>query len=177
MQNLALDAKNTAVISACGRYRYRLDRPLQQPGPIIAFMLHNPSTADADHEDPTSRRGMGFARSWGAGHMVFINPFAGRATKPSDLWRMSDPVGPDNAHHIVNVAADAAATGGFFVFAWGAVNPPVALREKVHAHLFDIEDCVRAYCSDVRCLGTTAAGDPRHPLYLAANTQLQEWPR
>lgn len=166
----------SAVISPCGRYRYRLDRPLSARGPTIAFLLHNPSTADAENEDPTSRRGIGFAKLWNAGRMVFANPFAGRATKPADLWKMDDPVGPENMQYIVNLAVEVAASGGFFVFAWGAVNPPAALRRQVRQHLYETEDCVRAYCPDVRCLGTTSkSGDPRHPLYLAANTPLQKW--
>lgn len=138
-------------------------------------MLHNPSTADAEHDDPTSCRGIGFARSWGAGRMVFVNPFAGRATKPQDLWKMRDPVGPDNARHIATVAAEVAASGGFFVFAWGAINPPAVLRDRVYAHLHEIEEVVYAYCSDVRCLGRVTGGDPRHPLYLAKTTKLIPW--
>jgi hypothetical protein len=169
--------ENTAIISACGRYRYRLDRPLDVLGPTVAFMLHNPSTADATRDDPTSRRGVNFARAWNCGHMVFVNPFAGRATKTNDLWKMDDPVGPDNAQHIVNLAAEVAASGGWFVFAWGAVNPPAVLRTNVRQHLHDVEDCVRAYCRDIRCLGTTVLGDPLHPLYLAANTLLRPWNR
>lgn len=75
----------SAVISPCGRYRYRLDRPLSARGPTIAFLLHNPSTADAENEDPTSRRGIGFAKLWNAGRMVFANPFAGRATQATAI--------------------------------------------------------------------------------------------
>jgi hypothetical protein len=168
-------SKNSAVISACGRYRYRLDRPIGEQGPVIAFMLHNPSTADADHDDPTSRRGIGFASRWGASLMTFVNPFAGRATKPADLWKMDDPVGPSNMQYIVNLAMAVSMSGGFFVFAWGAINPPSALRARVRQHLWDVEDSVYAYCRDIRCLGVTAAGDPRHPLYLSYDTPLQTW--
>ena len=138
-------------------------------------MLHNPSTADGDRDDPTSRRGIGFAKQWGASHMVFVNPFAGRATEPKDLWRMNDPVGPLNMQYIVNLAVAVAASDGWFVFAWGAINPPAALRDRVREHLWDVEDSVRAYCRDIRCLGLTKSADPRHPLYLPADTPLQKW--
>ena len=46
-----------AVISLCGKYRYRLERhwsPLA--GPTWAFFGVNPSTADADKEDATTRK-------------------------------------------------------------------------------------------------------------------------
>ena len=107
--------------------------------------------------------------------MVFVNAFAGRATKPVDLWKMDDPIGPENMAYIAQVAAEVQLTGGFFVFAWGAVNPPTRMRGKVYDHLRDVQDTVYQYCADMRCLGLTKSGDPRHPLYLAANTPLRGW--
>ena len=169
----------SAVFSPCGLYRYRLDRliPENASDLIVAFLLHNSSTAGAENDDPTSRRGIGFARRWGAGRLVFVNPFAGRATKPYDLWQMADPVGPDNARHIATVAAEVEWSGGFFVFAWGAINPPKALRERVQQHLWETEDIVRKYCRDVRCLGHTKSGGPRHPLYLKYDDEFRPWER
>jgi hypothetical protein len=72
----------SAVFSACRTWRYRLDREFIQSGPTIAFGLHNPSTADENTDDPTLRRGIGFARTWGAGRLIFVNPWAGCATNP-----------------------------------------------------------------------------------------------
>jgi len=138
-------------------------------------MLHNPSTANAEQDDPTSRRGIGFAQRWNAGRMVFVNPFAGIATQPIDLWKMDDPVGPDNTSHIAAVALEVTNSKGFFVFAWGAISPPAVLRDKVREHLHDVEVSVRAYCVDIRCFGRTQSGDPRHPLYLRNDTCLQNW--
>lgn len=165
-------AKNIAVISACQRYRYRLDRPIHETGPTIAFMLHNPSTADADRDDPTSRRGIGFARRWNAGHMVFVNPFAGRATNPKDLWKMDDPIGPENDFYIRQVANEVAISGGFFVFAWGAVNPPARLRTMVRERLVLVEAIVHQEDARIRCFGWTQGGHPKHPLYLRNDAEL-----
>src|SRR6202034_4694718 len=103
----------SAVISLDGLHRYRLDRPLGGTGPTIAFNLHNPSTADGDKDDPTSRRGIGYARASGASRLVYVNPWAGRATKPGDLWKMTDPVGPMNDHYLRIVADEVAQSGGF----------------------------------------------------------------
>lgn len=164
-----------AIISPCGTWRYTLERPFLTPGPTIAFGLHNPSTADAEREDPTSRRGIGFAMSWGAGKMIFVNPWAGRATKPADLWKMADPVGPMNDFHIAAVAREVAETGGFFVFAWGAVSPPRALRHAVTNRLHAFDKIVRGAGCDVRALGVTQAGQPRHPLYLRADAKPEPW--
>lgn len=167
----------SAVISSCGKYRYRLDRAFNTPGPTIAFMLHNPSTADAENEDPTSRRGIGFAKKFGAGRMVFVNPFAGRATKPADLWTMEDPIGPENAKHLLAVASEIYHSGGFFIFAWGAVNPPKHLKAAVGTHLEVVEDLIRGVGCEIQCLGRTMAGQPRHPLYLSNDAILLPWVR
>jgi hypothetical protein len=169
----------TAVFSPCGQYRYRLDRliPENASGMTVAFVLHNPSTAGEDHDDPTSRRGIGFARRFNASRLIFVNLFAGIATRPHELWAMADPVGPNNARHLATVACEVERTKGFCVFAWGAVNPPKPRREHVQQHLWAVEDIVRKYCPDVRCLGLTKSGGPRHPLYLPADAGLAVWQR
>jgi hypothetical protein len=175
MSNL-LPNRFRAVISPCGLYRYRLDRPIHPFARVIAFMLHNPSTADAEQDDPTSRRGIGYARSWGAGKLVYVNPWAGRATNPDDLWKMADPVGPSNDFHIAAVAREVAASGGFFVFAWGAVSPPKRLKYAVTSRLHAVDKLVRSYGCDVKALGITKNGQPRHPLYMKADLYPQPWP-
>lgn len=168
-------AAMSAVISLDGLHRYRLDRAFLRAGPTIAFLLHNPSTADGDRDDPTSRRGIGYAQAWGAGRLVYVNPWAGRATKPADLWKMTDPVGPDNDRYLHIVADEVASSGGFVVFAWGAVSPPPHLRSKVAARLRAVEAIFRDAGCDVRALGVTKAGQPRHPLYLKADTRPVAW--
>ena len=58
---------NTAVISPCGQYRYRLERAIANPDPagvfrgkVVAFFGINPSTADANIDDATVRKWTGF---------------------------------------------------------------------------------------------------------------------
>lgn len=163
------------VISDDGLHRYLLECDFLTPGPTIAFGLHNPSTATKDESDPTWRRGLGYATAWGAGKVVYVNAWAGRATNPDDLWKMSDPVGADNDRHISAVACEVAETGGFFVFAWGAVSPPRALRHSVSNRLHAFNKLVRAQGCDIRALGTTKGGQPRHPLYLRKDAQPEPW--
>ena len=50
-----LDLLRTATISDDGVYRYRLGRRWDDRSPVLFVML-NPSTADADIDDPTIRR-------------------------------------------------------------------------------------------------------------------------
>lgn len=169
--------RGSAVFSPCRRWRYRLDRIIAYSGPVIGFLLHNPSSAGAEEDDPTSRRGIGFGRSWGASRIVYVNPWAGVATEPEDLWNMHDPIGPENDAHIAAVAREVTASGGFMVFAWGEVSPPRDMRDEVRDRLAAVDRLVREICPDVRALGLTKAGEPRHPLYMPASAQPVAWTR
>jgi hypothetical protein len=142
----------------------------------VAFCLHNPSTADGEQDDPTSRRGFGFARAWGCSRLVYVNVWAGRATKPTDLWKMADPVGPDNDLHIAEVAAEMVVGGGFVVAAWGSIRPPNSLRAQAIARLRRVEEIIRSVGCDLRALEVNLNGSPRHPLYVRASAAPMVWP-
>ena len=65
------------------RFRYWLHRDLASDGREgLVFVMLNPSTADAMHDDPTVRRCMAFGRRWGYRELTVVNLFALRATKP-----------------------------------------------------------------------------------------------
>lgn len=163
----------SAIFSPCGTWRYRLDRRFLIPGPTIGFMLHNPSTAGASADDRTSGRGISFSRAWGAGGLIYMNPWAGIATKPADLWRMSDPIGPENDLHIAAALAEIRASGGFVVAAWGAVSPPAHAREAARRRLADVITMLRDH--DLRALAVNQDGSPKHPLYVRATAQPLPW--
>lgn len=163
----------SAIFSPCGRWRYRLDREFLVPGPSIGFMLHNPSTAGATTDDRTSARGISFARGWGAGRLIYLNPWAGCATKPADLWRMNDPVGPDNDSHIATALDEIRATGGFVVAAWGAVSPPAHARAAARKRLASVIEQLREH--DLRALAVNKDGSPKHPLYVRGSAQPITW--
>lgn len=158
-----------AEISACGLYRYGLWRGWSAPnGPTIrlTFVMLNPSTADAATDDPTIRRCIGFARREGYAGICVVNLFALRATDPDVMLSADDPIGPDNNHHI----AGALALGDPIVCAWGAHFHP-AISRRAH----DVTEILRPSTGRVYCLGRTQAGAPRHPLYLASDTPLQDF--
>jgi len=94
-----------AVISPCGLYRYSLTRTWSAALPL-PFVMLNPSTADADIDDPTIRRCMAFARREHAGGIIVANVFAYRATSPADLWKATDPFGPWNDDTLETVARE-----------------------------------------------------------------------
>lgn len=167
----------SAIISACGAYRYRLDRVIDMlGGPTVAFCLLNPSTADHLTNDATSRRGIAFAKSWRASRMIYINPWAGRSTKPRNLWLMSDPVGEENDHHIETVAREVVESGGFVVVAWGAICPPASYRPVAATRLKTVEKIIRSAGCELMALGSNKDGSPKHPLYVRKDAPLSAWP-
>jgi hypothetical protein len=63
----------------------------------------NPSTADAETDDPTIRKVKGFSERAGYGHIIVGNLFAFRATDIKQLRTARDPNGPDNDWHIEQI--------------------------------------------------------------------------
>jgi hypothetical protein len=153
----------TARISACGRYRYSLTRSWGR-GHRLSFVMLNPSRADANVDDPTIRRCMAFARREGASGIIVANLYAFRATKPEDLRRAEDPFGPRNREALREAARDAAATELPLICAWGALgdsHAAIAIFRRTKARLV--------------CLGRTACGAPRHPLYVRADQPFENY--
>lgn len=160
------DIIKTAIISPCHRYRYLLTRRWSS-GPLLGFVMLNPSTADASNDDQTIRRCMEFARREGAGGIRVVNLYALRATDPKEVRKAIDPFGPGNADHVALAATAAAATMTPVVCAWGtlggdAVAGTVWALQNRNARLV--------------CLGKTKDGHPRHPLYVKGTQPLVPFP-
>jgi hypothetical protein len=155
----------SAVISRCGQYRYMLSRAGDMAaarGPAVFIML-NPSTADAEVDDPTIRRCRGFAQAWRCNGIQVLNLYALRSTDPKGLWTHPEPVGPDNDEWL----GRAVNSGEDVVCAWGANARPERVREVVRL--------LHACGARLKCLGVTQSGAPRHPLYIAASQKLEDW--
>lgn len=158
----------SALISACGTYRYHLHREWGQ-GPRLVFVMLNPSTADGSADDPTIRRCVGFAQVHGFDGIEVVNLYAYRATSPRDLADNGWLIGPDNDHTIVATAERAARSGGAVCCAWGA---HAAKRERPSTVLSLLQRAGAA----PQCLERTKAGHPAHPLYLPGATNLRAYP-
>jgi hypothetical protein len=159
----------SARLSEDGLYRYELARRWAL-GPTARFIMLNPSTADAELDDPTIRRCVGFARALGCGALTVANLYAYRATRPTDLWRAADPVGPRNDETLAALARSAVTAGGPLIAAWGAG----VRADRVEAVLHLLEDA--AARDLLTALGITKAGAPRHPLYLPSSARPVRWP-
>ncbi|TAA12425.1 DUF1643 domain-containing protein [Pseudoxanthomonas winnipegensis] len=153
-----------AMVSPCGRYRYSLGRAGLLGSGTVLFVMLNPSTADADVDDPTIRRCVSFAASWGFKRLEVANLFAFRATDPKAMALAEDPVGPDNDLHLMCAAARA----GLVICAWGVNGVHLQRAARVRAMLTGAGHRLHH-------LGLTKDGHPKHPLYLAAATEPQEW--
>ncbi len=157
-----------ADISPCGRYRYSLWRRWAHEKPAVLFVMLNPSTADADVDDPTIRKCIGFAKRWGYGSLFVWNLYALRATDPGELDKASDPIGHDNEDVLWRILQTerperiVAAWGSkpnrgqyvnreLCIAAWGPLSP-TTLDELSLPHTV--------------ALRLTKHGHPWHPLYM-----------
>ena len=153
-----------------GKYRYALTRRNLTGGAStqhVAFILLNPSTADDQVDDPTTRRCMQFARVWGNDSMTLLNLFALRATDPRVLREHTDPVGPLN-EAIISAVVDRLRAETVVIAGWGNGGGLRGQDERTLRRL-----CFR----DIHCLGLTNQGHPRHPLYLPLGIPPQLWRR
>ena len=153
----------SAHISDCGKYRYALTRSLLFGAGTVNFIMLNPSTADAEVDDPTIRRCIGFANDWGYEKLVVTNLFALRSTNPDALARAADPIGPKNEQAIF----DNAYGSEMVVCAWGVGG-------RLNDRGLSVRRKLWSFC-EPHVLRLTASGHPSHPLYLPALLRPVEW--
>lgn len=142
-----------------GLYRYSLWREWSTSHSRVAFVMLNPSTANATQNDPTIRRCMQFAKGWGYGSLEVVNLFAYRTPCPAQLHQVHNPVGDDNDRALLTAAERAA----MLLIAWGNGG-----------RLYERDRTVLNWLAAIRpvyCLGTNQSGQPCHPLYLRSDTQ------
>lgn len=145
-------------------YRYRLWRCWQEHAARVVFVMLNPSTADGTHNDPTIRRCLGFAQSWGFGSLEVVNLFAYRTPDPAVLRQVRDPVGAENDFYLQAAIAQADQV----LLAWGN-SGSLQGRDRTVLQLLHSRGDRRH--PPLHCLGLTRAGQPRHPLYAPGSLQ------
>ena len=160
--------RSDAEISPCGKYRYSLSRTWDVGAQPLVFVMLNPSTADAQIDDPTIRRCVGFARRDKFGGIRIYNLFAYRASDPSKLKDVSDPFGPENMRRLDDLTERAKAQNITVVCGWGA--------NVTDDQAWPFLNLARCSELPLYCLGRTKSGMPRHPLYVRGDQQLQEYP-
>lgn len=143
-----------ATLDETGSYRYSLWREWDAYTPKVGFVMLNPSRADAFVDDPTIRRCIGFAHSWGFGGLEVVNLFAYRTTYPHELSCAVDPVGIENDLYLESLGDRVEQ----IVLAWGN-GGSLWNRDRTVLSLLSNQ-------SAIYCLGLTKVGQPKHPLYM-----------
>lgn len=161
-----------AVMSADGVYRFELRRHVADvPPATVCWVMLNPSTADAEADDPTIRRCIRFTRDWGYSDLIVVNIWPLRATAPQVLkrWLRGMPPIPGAVFENEGYIARAAAEADLVVAAWGAhagEARAASVLETLQRASFD---------GEVHVLGFTGLGAPRHPLYMPVDTKPELW--
>lgn len=158
-----------ATVSGDGTYRYRLEREWDPDLPTVVWIMLNPSTADADSDDNTIRKCIGFSQLWRMGGLVVVNLYAARATDPKQLGNFDDPVGFFNDGHIARAVRE---NEGPIVAAWGSAGrsaPGFWGRINKVINLPELE--VR----QLDCLGVNRDRTPTHPLMLSWSSTRLPW--
>jgi hypothetical protein len=150
----------SAVLSVDGLFRYELRRSCGLGEGKVTWVMFNPSTADAEVNDPTIRRCIDFSQRWGFAEMIVVNLLPIRSPDPKEAWawhRSYTDFGypaPEfftNAEYIDRAADESEKV----IAAWGSLAGDLGWSTRDnHAIAF-------------WCLGINSDGQPKHPLYVA----------
>ncbi len=103
---------------------------------------------------------MNFADHWGYGSLLLVNLFALRSTDPRALRLSDDPQGPRANEWLRRASRESA----LVIAAWGNGG-----------HLLDRANGALPWIENPHCLGLTASGMPKHPLYCPKTSQPLCW--
>lgn len=153
-----------ALLSSDGKYRFKLYRQWVVPADkTICWIMLNPSSADAEIDDPTIRKCIRFSEIWGY-HAMWVGNL--------NPYRTSDPLKIPKDESLTPIVNHGSAwqnrgciwqimdASDKIVVAWGTHGynyvPPWIAEDRV-----------------IYCLGKTKFGYPKHPLYLKLDTELE----
>lgn len=160
--------ERSAVLSECGIFRFQLVRALERgmyapnKSGSIAWVLCNPSTADAETDDATVRKCWRYTVGWGYGSMMFVNVNPYRSTNPKAQVEPAEPALVCNDSWLRFAVTQCP----YVIAAWGDGAIPTLVRRAV---------AVIHPLGPLHALHTTKSGQPGHPLYLPGDAQPQLW--
>lgn len=169
---LFAEPKGSAVFSADREHRYRLER--DGGGPALCFVMLNPSKADANKDDHTVRKCLGFARRLDFRRIVVVNLFSMVATDPAELiaaeydWATGDP---RNLKEVIAAAEEAK----LVIAAWGAQVMLAGKRQRKPRRDRVVAKALAEAGVELRCLKFTNGGHPGHPLRLSYDCKPRPW--
>lgn len=152
----------TAYVSKDRLYRYTLSRVWDKNGPMVLWIMLNPSTADGKQDDRTIRKIGKFSEGFGFGGMWVGNLFAYRSKDPDKLKRLVkivNVVGPDNDGHLNGMAMICKK----IIFGWGGnakdINPARAIK-------------IMGMFPKAYALSLNSDNSPGHPLFIKGTAKL-----
>lgn len=155
--------QGSAEISDCGRFRYALTREWDQALPWCCFIGLNPSTADANVDDPTIRRCIGFSKSFGCGRLLMLNLYAFRTVSPEVMWaarkNFVDIIG-GKENWFYAMQQRITRCDAMTIAAWGRHGKDRGLDAMCHLE-------------GLHYLALNSDGTPKHPLYLKGDLKPQ----
>lgn len=154
--------QKSAIISSCGKYRYRLERTWDTSKWVMMFIMLNPSIADAEIDDPTIRRCIGFAESWWYGWIIVWNLFPFRATNPKDLIEENTPFTLENSKYLYEMSE----ISDLILCAWWNQQIVEKLYKKFPRYMPLV-----SIIKQLSCIELSKGGVPKHPLYLKKSSQ------
>ena len=139
-----------ADFSPCGKFRYMLTRRWADGRPRAMCIGLNPSTADAERDDPTIRILIAYLNVMGYGGLLMCNLYALISSTPDKLWDVPNNQG-DNDEWL-KLAAKHSDT---IIYCWGNFK---GVEYRAHD--------VQSLCPAGKCFGRTKSGAPIHPMAL-----------
>ncbi len=159
-----------AIFSDDCRYRYFLDRVVQHPSvssSAVAFLMLNPSTADALRDDRTIRRCINYSKAWGYGRLNVVNLCPLRATHPTEILKPGAVPPEVEAENFCWILCAARASDKL-ILAYGA-------HGKTQSHADHVVSSLTKAGIPLYYLILTEAGYPSHPLRLKATLTPKPW--
>ena len=142
-------------------FRYALWRFWRPNDDKLLFIGLNPSTANDIKDDPTIRRLIVFAKSWGFGGLFAGNLFSLVSANPDALWfspSTEQVNGPNDC--AIKRMSDLSVK---VMVGWGNEGKNAGVRPK---------EVLALIGKPVFCINATKAGEPIHPLYMPLASQL-----
>lgn len=137
------------------------------PQKTMVLAMLNPSKAGEKDDDPTVRKGVGFARRWGFGRLVVVNL---EPTVSTDPWELPSFRGIDM--HNRAVIQGWIGEADTVVAAWGTQPPAICRRIALQELIYLFKQIAPV---DLYCIGETAKGSPLHPSRAAYTMAPRLW--
>lgn len=152
-----------------GEYRWTLTRAWDSRPKLLVCMF-NPSTADAQQDDPTISLLCHIAAYNGFGGIVVINGVPLRCSDPEPAFAMlewdksSDWSARDALQSNLMVIEREAVRAGAVLLAWGALAHKTIASADWFDNVREEIECAVPDGVPIYCLGKTVSGCPKHPL-------------